>query len=105
MQGMGWECRCRNSVWECKTSGWKCEKCENQGSDAGNQGGNLSIAVEMTQNCNGSDKFKERREVKIRENKYICKNLFSQISSVALLVSFGHILHNVFLFFLLILSR
>ena len=40
----------------------------NQGGDAGNQVGNLSMMVEMTENCNGNDKFKERREVQIVEN-------------------------------------
>ena len=30
----------------------------NQSGNAGNQGGNLSTAVEMTQNSNGNDKFK-----------------------------------------------
>ena len=30
----------------------------NQGSDAGNQSGNLSIAVELTWNSNGNDKLK-----------------------------------------------
>ena len=37
----------------------------NQGGDAGNQGGNLSIAVEITWKCNGNDKLKDWREVKI----------------------------------------
>ena len=37
----------------------------NQGGDAGNQGGNLSIAVEITQNSNGNDKLKDWTEVKI----------------------------------------
>ena len=47
--------------------------------DAGNKGGNLSIAVEITKNSNENDKFKEWREVKIKENEHICKNLVSQI--------------------------
>ena len=34
----------------------------------GIKGGNLSIAVEMTQNSNGNDKFKEWKGVKIIEN-------------------------------------
>ena len=50
-----------------------------QGGDAGNQGGNLSKQVEMTQNSNGNDKFKKWREVKIVKNKHICKNLISHI--------------------------
>ena len=37
----------------------------NQGGDAGNQGGNLSIAVEITWNSNGNDKLKDWREVRI----------------------------------------
>ena len=47
----------------------------NQDWDARNQGGNLNIATEITSNSNGNDKFKDRREVKIIENDYICKNL------------------------------
>ena len=50
-----------------------------QGGGAGNQGGNLSIAVEMTQNSNGNDKFKGWREVKRTENKHVCKNIVSYI--------------------------
>ena len=37
----------------------------NQGGDAGNQGGNLNIAVKITSNSNGNDKLKDWREVKI----------------------------------------
>ena len=37
----------------------------NQGGDAGNQGGNLGIAVEITWISYGNDKFKDWREVKI----------------------------------------
>ena len=37
----------------------------NQGGDAGNQGGNLSIAVEITWSSNGNDELKDWREVKI----------------------------------------
>ena len=33
--------------------------------DAGNQGGNLSTAVEITWNSNGNDKLKDCREVRI----------------------------------------
>ena len=40
-------------------------KCGNQGSDAGNQGRNLSIAVEITWNSNENDKLKDWREVRI----------------------------------------
>ena len=39
-----------------------------QGDDVENQGGNLGIAVEMKQESNGNDKFKECREFKIIEN-------------------------------------
>ena len=37
----------------------------NQGGDAGNQGGNLHIAIETTWNSNGNDKLKDWREAKI----------------------------------------
>ena len=37
----------------------------NQGGDAGNQGRNLSIVVEITWNSHGNDKLKDLREVKI----------------------------------------
>ena len=76
----------------------------NQCGDAVNQGGNLSIAVEMTSCSNKNGKFKERREVKLIENEHICKNVVSHIWSGAFLINFGRILHNVFLFLLLILS-
>ena len=36
-----------------------------QGSDAGSQDRNLSVAVEITWNSNGNDKLKDWREVKI----------------------------------------
>ena len=52
---------------------------ENQSGDAGNQGGNLNIAVEMTQKSHGNNKFKEWREVKITENRHIYKNLVLHI--------------------------
>ena len=35
------------------------------------QGGNLGIAVEMTQNSSGQDKFKDWREFKIIENEHM----------------------------------
>ena len=35
------------------------KKVGSKDDDAGNQGGNLSIAVEMTQKSNGNDHFKE----------------------------------------------
>ena len=37
----------------------------NQGGNAGNQGRNLNIAVEIIWNSNGSDKLKDWSEVKI----------------------------------------
>ena len=40
----------------------------NQCGDAGNQDGDLGIAVEITQSCSGNNKLKEKREVKIIEN-------------------------------------
>ena len=48
MRGMGWECGCVEPTWECQESRWKCKKFGNQGGDAGNQGRNLSIVMEMT---------------------------------------------------------
>ena len=36
MQGMGWECGCRESAWECGESEWKYKKYGDQGGDAGN---------------------------------------------------------------------
>ena len=51
---------------------------KNQGDDAGNEGGSLGTAVEMTQNSNENDKFKEWK-VKVIENEHICKNLVSNI--------------------------
>ena len=37
----------------------------NQDGDAGNQDGNLSLAIEITWKCNGNDKLKVWREVKM----------------------------------------
>ena len=56
----------------------------NQGGDAGNQGGNLSIAVEITWNSNGKDKLKDWSEVKTI-------SLVSRIKPGAFLVNFEHI--------------
>ena len=68
-------------MWECEE--WDGnEDAENQRGNAGdlfgntknmgnrrghtgNQGGNLSVAVEITWNSNGNDKLKDCREVKI----------------------------------------
>ena len=40
---MGQECWCRESAWEYGESDWKYENVGNQGSDEGNQGGNLKV--------------------------------------------------------------
>ena len=37
----------------------------NKGRNAGNQDGNLTIAVEITWNSNGNDKLKDWKEVRI----------------------------------------
>ena len=55
------------------------QKIWDQGGDAGNQGRNISIAVEMVQNGSKNDKLKECWEVKIIENEHICKNVVSHI--------------------------
>ena len=78
MRGMGWECGCGESAWEFGESRWKCERCGESGWRC-RESGNLSIAVEMTYNSNGSDKFTERREIELIENEHICKNLISRI--------------------------
>ena len=51
----------------------------NQHGNAENQGGDLSIVVEMTQKRYGNDEFKEWKEVKIIINEHIYKNLISDI--------------------------
>ena len=55
IRGRGW--KCVELAWEFGYSWWKCEKCGNQGGDERNQVGNM--AVKMTKNNNGNDKFKE----------------------------------------------
>ena len=79
----------------------------NQRGDAQNQGGKLSIAVEMKQESNGDDKFKEGREVKITQNEYISKNLVLHIwfRKIYFQFHFGHTSYNAFLFLLLNLDR
>ena len=52
MQGMEWECGCGESTCECGDLRGIVKNVVNQGGDAGNQAGNLSIALEMTQNNN-----------------------------------------------------
>ena len=79
MQGMGWECGCKESAWGCGESGWKYKNVRNQGGGAWNQGETLSISVEMIQNSNRDDKFKEPGEVKIIENEHTCNDLVSHI--------------------------
>ena len=59
--------------------GGNAKNMANHGSDVGNQGGYISLVVEMTQYSNENEKFKEWREVKIVENEHICKNLVSRI--------------------------
>ena len=54
----------------------------NQGGDIGNQGGNLSITVEITRNSNKNGKFKDWKKFKII-------NLVSRICPGASLVNFG----------------
>ena len=55
------------------------ESAQNQCDDAGNQMGNLGIALEMTWNCSGNDKLKEWKQVEIIENELIPKNLVPHI--------------------------
>ena len=71
----------------------------NQRGNAGNQGGNLSIAVKLRENSNGNEKLKKLREVKMIKNEHICKHLVSRIRCGV----FGHISHNVSLLLLLML--
>ena len=77
---------------ECGETGWKCEKC---GESEWESKWKLSIAVEMTPNGNGNDKFKEWREVRITENVH---TFVPHIWTGTFLVNFGHILHNLFVF-------
>ena len=55
----------KNQRGNTESLGRNTKNVENQGGDAGNQGGNLSIVVEITWNSNGNDKLKDWREVKI----------------------------------------
>ena len=52
----------------------------NQGGDARNQGGNLSIAIKITQNSNGNDKLKDWTEVKIISLVSRIRPIFSTMS-------------------------
>ena len=67
----------RNEYTE--TLGGNPESAQNQCGDAGNQMGNLGIALEMTWNCSGNDKLKEWKQVEIIENEHIPKNLVPHI--------------------------
>ena len=84
MRRMRCECGCKESAWECGESGRKYKNIGNQGGDARNQGGNLSIVVEITWNSNGNHKLKDWREVKII-------NLVSRVLPRVFLVNFEHI--------------
>ena len=57
--------RMRRISMGIRESGWKCKRCGESGWRFRDQGGNLSIAVEITWNSNGNNKFKDWREVKI----------------------------------------
>ena len=70
MRGMGWECG--ESAWEWGNLCGNTKNVGNQIGDAGNQGGSLPIAAEITWNSNRNDKLKDWREVKL-------KNLVSRI--------------------------
>ena len=48
MQEMRWECGCGESAWDVRNLGGNVKNVGSQGSDEGDQGGNFSIAVEMT---------------------------------------------------------
>ena len=79
-----------NQLGNVEILGGKTKQLGNQGDDAGNQGGNLTIAVEITWNRNANDKLKDWREVKMI-------NLVSHIRPGAFLVNFGHICLSVFI--------
>ena len=53
----------KNQRGNTESLGRNTKNVENQVGDAGNQGGNLSIVVEITWNSNGNDKGKDWREV------------------------------------------
>ena len=79
MRGMGWECGCRESAWDAVNLDGNAKNVRNQGGGAWNQGETLCISVEMIQNSNRDDKFKEPGEVKIIENEHTCNDLVSHI--------------------------
>ena len=62
---MVWECGYRESPWDAGNLGGNTKNVWNQSGDAGNQGRNLSVAIEITWNSNGNDKLEDWREVKI----------------------------------------
>ena len=65
IRGMGCECGCRESAWECERSGWKYEKCGKSGWQYRESRWKLKYTVEITWNSNGNDNLKDWREVKI----------------------------------------
>ena len=56
MQGM--KCECWESVRNAENLGGNGKNAGNPGGDAGSQNEKLGVAVEMTQNSNGNNKFK-----------------------------------------------
>ena len=92
MRGMGWECGCGESAWECRESGWECKKC-------GESGWRRRESRWKPKYIGRNGKFKVWGEVRIIENEHICESLVSHIWSGAFLLNFGHISHNVCLFF------
>ena len=79
MQEIGWGCGHGKPAWEYGESARKCKKMWDQGVDVASENGNLSIVVELPQNSDENNKFKEQIKVRIIENEYICKHLVSQI--------------------------
>ena len=64
-RGQGWECKewdgnaaAENQRGNAANLGWNTKNVANQGGDAENQGGNLSIAVEITWNSNENENWK-----------------------------------------------
>ena len=47
MQGMGLQCECEESAWECLDMAGIVKSVRDQGGDAENEGGNFSITLEM----------------------------------------------------------
>ena len=72
-----------------RTLGQNAKNVGNRGSDAMNQGGNVCIAVEMTLNSNGNDKFKEWSDVKMIETSAFVKTKFHTFDLVPFLSTLG----------------